>query len=93
MSLLLDDINKRHIANLDFHIVEYEMVDTKNQVTNDRSSTNADQMAHNLERSQRVQKAIKLQDIFARRCQRPSGPEEEASRVLLLGSPGIGLST
>lgn len=93
MSLLLDDIKKRHIAELDFHIVEYELVDTTIQATQDTSSADDDQMAHNRERSQRVQKTIKLQDIFTKKRQKPTGPEEDVSRVLLLGSPGTGVFT
>jgi len=92
VSLLLDDAKKRHITDFDFNVVVYELVDAKNQVSDNVSSTDGDQIAHNIERSRRVQKSLKLQDIFAKRRQKPSGPEEEVNRVLLLGNPGTGLS-
>lgn len=90
--MLLNDLDKRHVADFDFHNVVYELVDAENRFTNNMSSTDGDQMAHNLERSRWVQRTIKLKDIFVKRRQRPSGPEEEVNRVLLLGNPGTGLS-
>jgi len=93
VSLLLDDVKTRHITEFDFHNVVYELAETMGLVSNTISSTDGDQMAHNLERSQWVQTPIKLQDLFAKRRQKPSGPEEEVNSVLLLGNPGAGLST
>lgn len=88
---MLDNVKKRHIADFDFHIVVYELVDATNQVLNNVSSTGDDQMAHNLERCNWVQTPIHLQDIFAPRRQKPFGPKDEVSRVLLLGNPGTGM--
>jgi len=93
VSLLIDDVEKRHITDCDFHIVVYELVDAENRFTNNVRSTDEDQMAHNVERSRWIQTPIKLKDVFAKRRQKPSGPKEEVNCVLLLGNPGTGLFT
>jgi len=93
VSLLVNDGKERHIAAFDFHTVVYDLLNSKNYVANNVGSTDGDQLAHNMERSQRVPMPIKLQDIFANRRQKPSGPEEEVNCVLLLGNPGTGMST
>lgn len=91
MSLLLDDVEERRIVDFDFHIVVYELVGAKNEVTNNTSSADGDQMAHNLERSNWAQKPIRLKEIFSKRRQKLSWPEEEVSHVLILGNPGTGM--
>lgn len=81
------------MADFDFHLAVYEAVDAMNQVRNGASLSVNDLIAHNLERCLSIKTSVKLHDIFARGRQKPSGPEEEVGRVLMLGNPGTGLPT
>ena len=90
MSLFSDKNEQRHIRTFDFNLEQYEKVVVSQDVVGQSSQEIYNQLENNLQRTMKVRKPIKIQDLFKAHGTSTHRFHENSQRILVIGNPGTG---